>query len=41
MRLKWWVINFTNLTLDDVTSLAVDAITKEMKFESFAENEEL
>ena len=30
-----------NLIKDDVTSLAIDAITKEMKFESFAEQEEL
>jgi len=27
--------------MSDVTNLAVDAITKEMKYESFAENEEL
>ena len=27
--------------LKDVTNLAIDAMTKEMKFESFAENEEL
>jgi len=27
--------------MNDVTSLAIDAITKEMKFESFAEQEEL
>ena len=38
---KWWVIFYLNLIKDDVTSLAIDAITKEMKFESFAEQEEL
>lgn len=27
--------------LKDVTNLAIDAMTKEMKFESFAEKEEL
>jgi len=30
-----------NDMMSDVTNLAVDAITKEMKYESFAENEEL
>lgn len=37
-QIQLWV----NLNiLDDVSKLAVDAITKELKFESFAEKEEL
>jgi hypothetical protein len=34
---KYNNINFPG----DVTSLAIDALTKEMKFEAFAEKEEL
>ena len=40
----WWVlkINFKNNNQKgDVTNLAIDALTKEMKYEAFAEKEEL
>ena len=42
MGYYWLFINKTNINfLGDVTSLAIDALTKEMKFEAFAEKEEL
>lgn len=42
MGYYWLYINKpNNYFAGDVTSLAIDALTKEMKFEAFAEKEEL
>ena len=42
MGYYWLYINKSNNNFSgDVTSLAIDALTKEMKFEAFAEKEEL
>jgi hypothetical protein len=41
LQMIWWVNKKSKIIKGDVTNLAVDAITKEMKYESFAENEEL